>query len=592
MCRIAGIIDPATTAEATESIVRQMCSLLQHGGPDDEGIFSSAADNLVLGNRRLALLDLSSAGHQPMHYGSRYTITYNGELYNHHKLREELKSLGKVFANHTDTEVILAAFAQWGTQSFEKLNGMFAFGLWDNREKELYLVRDAAGIKPLYYSAVSGKLAFASEVRAFAPVSYLQEKNEQAPVFLLAYGHLPEPVTTLKHVQPLPKGCFLKYNTITAATSMQSFRHFSFSSEITTVSNARNVVKTALQDAVQRQMTADAPLGVFLSGGIDSSVVALLADDKHRQLNTLSIYFNEAEYSEKQYQDAVAKKLNAAHHSFLLTEKEFNKSFDQVRADMDLPSSDGINSWFISRHAAELGLKAVLSGIGGDELFGGYPSFSRMKAAQLLQHAPGAALQAAGATGNKFKRAVYLKLEGMKGIYLFLRGYFVPAEIAKQLGMDEKEVWKILREQPSISHPENVESGNAASYMEFNMYMQNQLLRDADVMSMAHGLEVRVPFLDNEVISPVMAMEEKIKFSGPFPKQLLIDSFKDIMPEEIWNRKKMGFSFPFAQWMKSNDAVKELSYSSNRHIRSTVKGFMEGRVHWSKVMVLLMLNRD
>jgi len=352
-------------------------------------------------------------------------------------------------------------------------------------------------------------------------------------------------------------------------------------------------VRTALHDAVQRQMTADAPLGVFLSGGIDSSVIALLADDKHRQLNTLSVYFNEASYSEKQYQDAVAKKLNAAHHSLIITEKDFNESFDQIRADMDLPSSDGINSWFISKHAADMGLKAVLSGIGGDELFGGYPSFKRMKMAQLLQHAPGIALHTAGITGNKLKRAVYLKLEGMKGIYLFLRGYFVPSEIAKQLDMSEKEVWKILREElPAGSHPENVESGNAASYMEFNMYMQNQLLRDADVMSMAHGLEVRVPFLDDEVIRPLIAMEEKIKFSGQNPKQLIIDSFKDLLPEEVWNRKKMGFSFPFAKWMKSNEAVQELSGSSNKHVRNTVKGFMEGKVHWSKVMVLLMLSRD
>lgn len=592
MCRIAGIIDPTTPAGNIESMVRQMCSLLQHGGPDDEGIFSAACDHLVLGNRRLALIDLSSAGHQPMQYGSRYTITYNGELYNHHKLREELKGLGKTFTNQTDTEVILAAFAQWGTQSFEKLNGMFAFGLWDNREKELYLVRDAAGIKPLYYSTASNMLAFASEIRAFAPIPALQEKNEQAPVFLLAYGHLPEPVTTLKHVRPLPKGCFLKYNTVTTATSLQSFRHYSFSSEITTISNARNVVKTALHDAVQRQMVADAPLGVFLSGGIDSSVIALLADDKHRQLNTLSIYFNEADYSEKQYQDAVAKKMNASHHSFLLTEKDFNDSFDEISAAMDLPSSDGINSWFISRYAAGTGLKAVLSGIGGDELFGGYPSFSRMRAAQLLQRSPGIALQAAGAAVGKLKRAVYLKLDGMKGIYLFLRGYFVPAEIARQLNMDEKEVWRILRELPEGSHPENVGSGNAASFMELNMYMQNQLLRDADVMSMAHGLEVRVPFLDDEVMKPLMAMEENIKYAGPNPKQLVIDSFKDMLPEEIWNRKKMGFSFPFAQWMKSNHAVQQLGGSSNKYVRNTVKGFMEGKVHWSKVMVLLMLNKD
>jgi asparagine synthase (glutamine-hydrolysing) len=592
MCRIAGIIDPVNPTEITESIVKKMCSLLQHGGPDDEGIFSSPADRLVLGNRRLALLDLTSGGHQPMQYGQRYTITYNGELYNFKKLKEELQALGKTFSNHTDTEVILAAFAQWGIQSFEKLNGMFAFALWDNYTKDLYLVRDVAGIKPLYYSTVSGSLVFASEMRAFAPVPHLQERNADAPVFLLAYGHLPEPVTTLKHVRPLPKGCFLKYNSVTASASLQSFRHYSYSSEITTVSNARNVVRTALQDAVERQMTADAPLGVFLSGGLDSSVVALLADDKHRQLNTLSIHFNEEKYSEKKYQDAVAEKLHANHHSFLLTEKNFNDSFDQVRAAMDMPSSDGINTWFISKFAAEAGLKAVLSGIGGDELFGGYPSFKRMKVAQLLQHAPGIALQAAGVAGKKYKRAAYLKLDGVKGIYLFLRGYFVPSEIAMQLGMSEQQVWKILQALPESSYPENTGSGNTASFMEFNMYMQNQLLRDADVMSMAHGLEIRVPFLDDEVIRPLLAMEEKIKYSGPNPKQLMIDSFKDLLPESVWNRKKMGFSFPFNDWMKNSEAVRNLSGSSNKHLRNTVNAFMEGRMHWSKVMVLLMMQND
>jgi asparagine synthase (glutamine-hydrolysing) len=199
MCRIAGIINAALPVSSLENIVTQMCLLQKHGGPDDGGIFTASNEHLVLGNRRLSLLDLTAAGHQPMHYGERYTITYNGELYNFISLKKELEAMGMHFKTGTDTEVILAAFATWNTQSFAKFNGMFAFSLWDNEEKTLYLVRDAAGIKPLYYSTHSG-LAFASEIRAFAPVSYLQERFDKASVYQLAYGFIPEPVTTLKHI--------------------------------------------------------------------------------------------------------------------------------------------------------------------------------------------------------------------------------------------------------------------------------------------------------------------------------------------------------------------------------------------------------
>lgn len=588
MCRIAGIYDPAAAAAETAHTVKQMCDLLRHGGPDDEGIFT--AGNLVLGNRRLALMDLSQAGHQPMQYTERYTITYNGELYNFKTLKQELMLLGKTFSTGTDTEVILAAFAQWNTQSFAKLNGMFAFALWDNSDQALYLVRDAAGIKPLYYSTASGKLAFASEMRAFAPVAHLQQPYKNAAVYLLAYGHIPEPVTTLQDVHPLPKGFFLKYNVASGTHSLQSFTHFSYSNRIVNEDEATAIIRSAVTDAVKRQMTADAPLGIFLSGGIDSSVLTLLADkEKTTGLNTLSVYFEEEKYSEKEYQDAVAAKTNVQHHAFLIKKADFEDAFTKIKAAMDMPSSDGINSWFISKYAKELGLKAVLSGIGGDELFGGYPSFGRMKAALRLQKLPDAAFTAAAAvlSKRKLQRAAYLRIEGIKGIYLFLRGIFTPAEIAQQLGATKKEVWEILNALPATNDISSLSPGNTAGWMEFNMYMQNQPLRDADTMSMAHSLELRVPFLDNEVIRPVFSMDEKIKYRGPVPKQALIHAFSDLLPEKVWNRKKMGFSFPFAEWMKESETIKALVAGSNKHTVQTVKAFTEGRVHWSLVMALI-----
>src|SRR5258705_1269318 len=201
MCRVAGMINPGLPTTAIEHIVTQMCDLQKHGGPDDEGIYTSAEDNLVMGNRRLALLDLSHAGHQPMQYQNRYHITYNGEIYNFVPLKEELIRLGHKFKTHTDTEVIAASFAQWNTQAFAKFNGMFAFALLDEKEKELYLVRDVARMKPLYFSPLSGALTFASDIRAFKAVPFLQQSITKWPVYLMAYGHIPEPVCTLEHVK-------------------------------------------------------------------------------------------------------------------------------------------------------------------------------------------------------------------------------------------------------------------------------------------------------------------------------------------------------------------------------------------------------
>ena len=215
-------------------MVTQMCDLQKHGGPDDAGIYSCPESNLVLGNRRLALIDLSPSGHQPMIYQDRYVISFNGEIYNFHSLKNELIQAGRHFHTQSDTEVILAAFAQWNTQSFAKLSGMFAFALYDTVEKNLYLVRDPSGIKPLYYAATSSSIEFASEIRAFTAVENKKE-NTHWPVFQLAYGHIPEPITTLQDVKPLHKGCFYKFNLSTGVNSLQSFTHYSYSDTLYTI---------------------------------------------------------------------------------------------------------------------------------------------------------------------------------------------------------------------------------------------------------------------------------------------------------------------------------------------------------------------
>lgn len=594
MCRIAGIINRKISVEELNAQLKAMCRVQQHGGPDDEGFFVSGSDGIGFGHRRLSLIDLSEGGHQPMFYDNgNLVITYNGELYNYIQLKEELSYLGYSFSSASDTEVILASFAEWGTKAFKRFNGMFAFALYNKEARKVYLVRDPAGIKPLYYSTYRNSLVFASETRAFSQVPETTEANTYWPVYLLAYGHLPEPVTTLKNVSPLPKGCFLEYCVETNDVEIESFCHFSYIEKLNDRDEILESIQQTLRNAIQRHLLSDAPIGAFLSGGIDSSIVALLAGEFCKDnLNTLSIYFGEKAYSEKIYQDLVLHKLQCNHTGYLLSGDEFSTFLPDIIDAMDLPSSDGINTWFISKYARESGLKAVLSGLGGDELFGGYPSFSRIKAAALLQGFPNATLRAGRYSGfKKFRRLPFLSLQGIKGKYLFLRGQFVPAEIARHLDMDEQQVWKLLEDQPVLPDVQHLTHKNQASWMEMNMYMQNQLLRDSDVMSMAHGLEIRVPFLDADFIKLVLQITSDVKYAST-GKQLLIDAFSDILPEGVYNRPKMGFAFPFKEWLSNNEWIKMQVENGGTETKKTYSLFLKEQRHWSQLMTLLLAKQS
>jgi len=592
MCRIAGIYNSTLDLNSMQALVGRMCTLQQHGGPDDEGIYSCEANNLVLGNRRLALFDLSSAGHQPMQYQQRYWITYNGEIYNFPELKETLSGLGYNFHTHTDTEVILAAYSCWGVHSFARLQGMFAFALWDSQERELFLVRDPAGMKPLYYSREDNGISFASEVRALEINPAINSENENWPVYLMAYGHLPEPVTTLKKVTPLAKGCYLKYSIARQSFMLQSFKHYSYYPKIHDKDSAADAIHRQLSLSVSRHMLADAPIGIFLSGGIDSSIISLLAaKNAPKKINTLSLYFEEKGYSEKKYQDILIEKLHCNNSQFLLKESVFHENFPAILTAMDMPCCDGINTWFISNYAKQLGLKAVLSGIGGDELFGGYPSFNRIGIATLLHKLPDLYIKIVRRSNHKqLNRLSYLNMDGIKGIYLFLRGHFTPYEIAKQLDASEENIWNILNDVPVFQDLPNLPLKERASWMEWNIYMQNQLLRDADVMGMANGVEIRVPFLDDEFVKLVLSISPEVKYDGTGPKPLLTNTFKTELPEPIWNRPKMGFSFPFAAWLSKSEYVKDLMEEGNKSTMMNYERFMNRELHWSNLMSLIHIN--
>ncbi len=593
MCRIAGIYDPSSVS-LKQDILRMRDSM-HRGGPDDAGVYIDADHALSLGQRRLALIDLSSAGHQPMaetqiapgeDSGVEWLqMVFNGEIYNFLELKRELIALGYHFKSHTDTEVILKAYTQWGKDCFKRFNGMFAVAIWDKRKNVIVLARDHAGIKPLYYYLSGGKLIFASEIRAFKAYNKDWNDNPNWKIPFLCFGHLPEPFTTLDKVVPLEKGCIATVTIPELTIPIDRFHKFSFTSLITDEKEAVRMVREKLEQAVERHLISDAPIGLFLSGGIDSSILTLIA---HKylgdNLKTLSIIFEDADFNEQPYQEMIIKKTGAAHHSFLVTQKEFYQSLPDILAAMDQPSTDGINSYFISKYARESGLTAVLSGVGADELLGGYPSFTDRKITRALNALPSSILQYAEyAPGLKVKRVAALRRKDEIGDYLVQRGFYSPLQTAKLLDLPLKHVDEVLSEIRVQKPEKNMHYFNKASSMETNLYMQNQLLKDTDCMSMWHGLEVRVPFLDKEFMELAYSIAPEVKQSPTRGKHLLIKAFQQELPEAIWNRKKQGFTFPFGRWMK-HIGLRE----RDKNARVFARKFSSDKIHWSRYWCYLL----
>jgi len=590
MCRIAGIIDRKQKAEQLERNVQAMCDGMQHGGPDGEGFYSVPAVGLQFGHRRLALIDLSPAGQQPMFYNNRnLVITFNGEIYNYLDLKTELLGLGLVFNTQSDTEVILAAYQAWGTASFCKLVGMFAFAIYDQLKQVTHLVRDQMGIKPLYFSTKNDRLIFASEVKAFKKTSYLFEENKDWKVYFLAFGHIPHPFTTIKDVHSLNPGHFLTWDHQQQTFQLNSFEHTAPKKNIIDPEEAASKIQQELNKAIKQQLIADAPVGVFLSGGIDSSIITLIASQSiGKNLNSLSINFEEKDFSEVLFQKVVADHILGTHHSYLVKEEDLEAHFYDILSAMDQPTNDGINSWFVNYYAKTDGLKAVLSGIGADELFGGYPSFKRMKLIRKLKRLPRLLLRSAALLpSDRLKRIAYLSYKNPVGEYLFLRGFFVPETIAKILQIDKSRIDELMEAFPINKSIDLLHGEEKASWMETHLFMQNQLLKDTDFMSMSHGVEVRIPFLDQHFLEGTSSIANTQRFQDR-PKGLLINAFKNILPEVIWNRPKMGFTFPLQQWLSNGTFITNENHYSG-HALELIKKFKAGKLHWSKAFALFQI---
>lgn len=579
MCRIAGIVDLSHKLDLSSSITAMRYSM-RRGGPDDSGDLVNEEKRLAFGFCRLALLDLSPAGHQPMQYFDvENTIIFNGEIYNFLEIRAGLKAKGYQFKSNSDTEVILAAYHAYGTECFAKFNGMFALAIWDKAKNKIILARDHAGIKPLYYHLSATQLIFASEIRAFKALKPDWPENENWRIPFLTFGHLPEPFTTLSQVTPLQKGSYLQLDLSSLKFTHTVFNKFEFSSTVTNLQEAVSLVKGKLDKAVKRHLISDAPIGLFLSGGVDSSLLTLIANKYiGDNLKTLSIVFEDASLNEAPYQQMIVDRTNAKHHSFLVTEKEFEEEFDDVLEAMDQPSIDGVNTYFISKYARRYGLTAVLSGLGADELFGGYPSFNRTEQVAQMQKLPAAMLGLSEFyPKDKIRRIAFAKRKDLIGDFLLSRGISTPHQVARLLQISTTEVEEVLNKVYIDPLPASADKRNKVSWTETNLYMQNQLLKDSDCMSMWHGLEIRVPFLDKELMQAAFSIAPDVKFDKVVGKHLLIKAFDDVLPKEIWQRKKQGFTFPFYKWMQ------HVNVNSDESIYKKLKDqYRSNKIHWSR----------
>ena len=584
MCRIAAIIseDKANLYQR----VSQMNTAMRHGGPDDEGIYVDDELPVALGLRRLSIIDLSEGGHQPFHSADgTLTLSFNGEIYNYPELKIQLQQLGYVFRSGSDTEVLLYAYAAWGVNCLQKFEGMFAFVLVDRRQQIVIAARDHAGIKPLYYGKKGGDLYFSSEVRGLLAVDPGWPQNQRWPIWFLSFGFIPEPHTTLENVWHLPKAHYLVYNLQTHQYALHAYEQVVFTSGIVSYREAVAAVREGVLKAVDKHLLADVPVGVFLSGGIDSSILTLAAQQlRPARLRTLSIYFEDEAYSEKYYQDLVIRKTGVAHESYKVGREEFMARLPDIYKAMDQPSTDGINTYFITRYAKEYGLKAVLSGLGADELFGGYPSFHRTARVQKARKLHFLSHLVPFITGKyPVKKTMYLRENRWYNDYLLNRGLFTPDDVARILDVGQKSVIEELATYAEIPGLGQLHPQNRVSAWETDIYMQNQLLRDSDIYSMWHSVELRVPYLDKPLMQLVRSIDPAVKF-GKQPKQLLIDAFREELPEEVWRRPKQGFTFPFERWFREIPAFQNYWYVPSTWQRK----FKKAQINYSRIWAIFL----
>ncbi|MEX0833614.1 MAG: asparagine synthase (glutamine-hydrolyzing) [Actinomycetota bacterium] len=592
MCGLIGTVDGNADAHPGQA-VREGLRALAHRGPDASGqkTFTSESVGCELGAVRLRIIDLSPEADQPMsNEDGTVWVAYNGELYNHQELLRSLELAGHTFRSRTDTEVLVHLYEEHAAdpkRMLEKLRGMFAFAIFDTKTGRLLLARDRLGIKPLYWTESGGRISFASEIRALARAGLSEsDPNPDALLGYLLRGAVPGPASLFTGVNELPPGTFIEWSGGPAREERW------WRPEILPDSSRANgfdeALSAVISDAVSRHLISDRPIGVFLSSGVDSGAVATVAARRGSgSLRTFTVTFPDASEDEGAQAAGLAKRIGASHEQVPITGAEVSEHLPEILQAMDQPTSDGVNTWLVCKAAKEAGLVVALSGLGGDELFGGYSSFdlvpkvARLRRLMAVVPRPmrlaAAKMAARRLPGGRLPR-VLASEPGYAGAYAAVRGLFAPVELGETIPMNGAE-------------PTDQDPRDAVTLLEATRYMPNQLLRDTDQMSMSHSLEVRVPLLDDEVVSLALSIPAAVRTEGG--KSMLSRAAGLGQTPE-----KRPFSLPFDRWIAGplRETVREGLLSESLPFADTVPAALRqrlwqtlGRTHWSRPWAVTVL---
>jgi asparagine synthase (glutamine-hydrolysing) len=609
MCGIAGILQYREGPRVDEREILAVRDAQRHRGPDGEGLWLSGDGRTALGHRRLAIVDLSPLGLQPMATpDGRLRVVFNGEIYNYPELRAELTGLGHRFVSASDTEVLLHGYREWGIALLDRLRGMFAFALHDAERGETLLARDPLGIKPLYVADDGKRLVFASEVQAIRRAADDGGLDPEGLATYLLWGSIAAPRTLYRRIRALPAGSWLR---VSARGVEGPHTYFRLEDELgrsepMSDDEAAARLREALVDSARHHLMADVPVGCFLSGGVDSSaLVGLLAEVHDAPICTVNLAPDVADLDESRFAREAARLYGSDHREVPIRVAEIRDRMpDAVRA-LDQPSIDGPNTYFVSEAAVKAGLKVAVSGVGADELFGGYLSFARvprtMRAHARLASLPGANPAARWALA-RFPRSLFGSRAGralafggdVSGAYYAERALFSPDEVRRLLApdlaaaVDACEPSAELRKRIALgSLPEEEQ----VSALEIRQYLQSQLLRDTDAVSMAHSLEVRTPLVDRDLLRAASRVPALARRAGP-AKRHLRKAPRPPLPPVLWRRRKRGFTLPFEHWLRSGSlpvALPDHPSLSGAAVTGVARDFERGRVHWSRLWALVVL---
>ena len=629
MCGICGIIGSENQTETVRRIERMMRAMT-HRGPDGEGIFVTVRAGV--GMRRLSIIDLPG-GQQPIwNESGTLAIVFNGEIYNFRELRRSLESVGHVFHTQSDTETIIHAYEEWGRDCVQYLRGMFAFAIVEipegktNPAHRVFLARDRFGIKPLYYGVVDGTFFFASEVRALLASGCIPRRlSASALSSYLLFGAVGEPVTLIEGVLSVSPGHCGYVSCDGASASFRPEPYWNVADATKppisgSQESPATQVRASLEDSVRHHLIADVPVGIFLSSGIDSTAIAAIARKEHTRVKTFTVAFSEEEFSEGSIARATANVLGTDHSEFLLTADEMRLRLDEAIAAFDQPSADGVNTYFVSWAARQAGLKVALSGLGSDELFGGYSTFRATPriaalmswaryAPQPVRKAVSTLVLSGAARGDRpdampKASAAFLRPSDFPHPYFFTRTLFPPQDVTRLLHNCSavwagSEWWHWISD--AAADTANLDAFTSVSWLETRSYLINMLLRDTDTMSMCHSLEVRVPFLDDPLVRAALSCSEPAKKKKGAQKALLLEALGDLLPKNAAQQAKRTFTLPWEVWLHgplraqvesglSNCDAAVASIIDIEEVKRVWESFLAGRTSWSRPWSIFVLN--